>query len=175
MGIKCLKEITSHSQNVAIFFLVAKMRYWTKPQSQMYMNLCKCSTEIINDVIAVLRRHFFSLSSFCVLLWRHCCSLSSVLFSSCSTWNSFLLVRSRVLGEAHSSTELLPCYNSIWHDSYWITLRMFPWLRTAWLICLKVCVKEVQHVPMPNPVWKWGVHRLVSEISPSSLTTPLKF
>ena len=56
------------------FFLGCKMRYWTKPQSQMYMNLCKCSTEIINDVIAVLRRHF------CFFVFFLCSSMTSLLF-----------------------------------------------------------------------------------------------
>ena len=56
------------------FFLGCKMRYWTKPQSQMYMNMCKCSTEIINDVIAVLRRHF------CFFVFFLCSSVTSLLF-----------------------------------------------------------------------------------------------
>ena len=56
------------------FFLGCKMWYWTKPQSQMYMNLCKCSTEIINDVIAVLRRHF------CFFVFFLCSSVTSLLF-----------------------------------------------------------------------------------------------
>ena len=56
------------------FFLGCKMWYWTKPQSQMYMNMCKCSTEIINDVIAVLRRHF------CFFVFFLCSSVTSLLF-----------------------------------------------------------------------------------------------